>query len=709
MSTRSSVPDVVRLDDPRALDPGLSGAKAANLARAAVGGLPVLPGFALTTRSFAADSIGRPDLALELDVEQELREAWETLTRAHGEPLVVRSSSTIEDIGESSMAGQFTSLLDVSGWDDFTAAVRKVLASAGTATPGRPPLPMAVLVQRQLDADCGGVLFGIDPVSGDPHRAMAEVVPGGPDKLVSGTVTAAAYHLGRRGRLLDSDDTEDPPRLDRRRRRELWRMARQAQEVFDRPQDVEWAYDRDGRLWLLQSRPVTATGELYTATGPVLGPGPVGETFPEPLLPLEEELWIPPLREGIVAALRVTSAASRRRVEGSPVVLTVGGRVACDLELLGVEPEKRSAWRWLDPRQPARRVLSAWRVGRLRAVLPRLAREVLRRVDGQLGSVPPFEDLTDEQLVGTLQRARRLLVSVHGHEVLAGTLLEDADRAVTGAGLGLSAVAAGRRAGLSDLEIVARSPVSLALVAPHLEGGVTLPDVPDAAGQRGEVGDLAPREGLRLRARWVQELTVRLVHELERRLHATGRLPEDVPLGRLPLAALEALVTGPESAVVPDGAPPAAGPPLPAAFRRTESGGIAPVRRRAYRGGGRGAGGGRGEGRVVHASAHRRPPDGSVLVVRNLDPGLAGALPRLAGIVAETGSTLSHLAILAREYDVPTVVAVHDALHRFPEGIVLVVDGDTGEVRALGEESGTGTASPNDRPTPSRPRSEEDR
>jgi phosphoenolpyruvate-protein kinase (PTS system EI component) len=49
---------------------------------------------------------------------------------------------------------------------------------------------------------------------------------------------------------------------------------------------------------------------------------------------------------------------------------------------------------------------------------------------------------------------------------------------------------------------------------------------------------------------------------------------------------------------------------------------------------------------------------------------------------------LSHLAILAREYGVPTVVAVHDALQRFPAGARLLVDGTTGEVRRLdGEEA----------------------
>ena len=46
---------------------------------------------------------------------------------------------------------------------------------------------------------------------------------------------------------------------------------------------MEWAVDAADHLWLLQSRPVTAAGEAATATGPVLGPGPLAETFPDPL------------------------------------------------------------------------------------------------------------------------------------------------------------------------------------------------------------------------------------------------------------------------------------------------------------------------------------------------------------------------------------------------------------------------------------------
>jgi pyruvate,water dikinase len=73
-----------------------------------------------------------------------------------------------------------------------------------------------------------------------------------------------------------------------------------------------------------------------------------------------------------------------------------------------------------------------------------------------------------------------------------------------------------------------------------------------------------------------------------------------------------------------------------------------------------------------------------VLVVRTLDPALAPLLPELAGLVAQTGSPLSHLAVLSREFGLPAVVGATDAVRRFPPGSRLTVDGTTGEVRPEG-------------------------
>ena len=105
--------------------------------------------------------------------------------------------------------------------------------------------------------------------------------------------------------------------------------------------------------------------------------------------------------------------------------------------------------------------------------------------------------------------------------------------------------------------------------------------------------------------------------------------------------------------------------------------------------GGVGAGGGVGSG-PVHVGDD--PPAGAVLVVTHLDPRLATVIGRLAGLVAETGSPLSHLAILAREHGVPTVVGHAGATGRYREGQVVEVDGTVGAVRVIEQTAGEQTA-----------------
>ena len=194
-------PVVLTLTDRRATDPATSGSKAANLARAAAADLPIVPGFVLTTEAAGVDeNLEAPGL----------RDAWEGLTEGGRRPVVVRSSSTVEDAQSSSMAGQFDSVLGVQGWDDFTAAVRQVLASAASPAAqagGRAVAPMAVLVQREVAPSVSGVLFGVDPVTGDGRHLVTDVVAGSPYPLVSGEVGGERYVLSHAGRIASTTDS----------------------------------------------------------------------------------------------------------------------------------------------------------------------------------------------------------------------------------------------------------------------------------------------------------------------------------------------------------------------------------------------------------------------------------------------------------------------------------------------------------------------
>jgi rifampicin phosphotransferase len=669
---------VVRLGEPPSLDPAQVGAKAANLARCRAAGLPTLPGAVLTTTAVGAGTLTETTY-------DALREAWEALGGPE-QPMVVRSSSTVEDTSTSSMAGQFTSVLDVRGWDGLRAAVAEVIGSASRPHDGATARrPMAVLVQPQLDAACGGVLFGVDPVTGDRTHLVAEAVAGVPDALVSGAATAAHVVMTRRGRLVGGSSVDVRTLLSFGRRRRLAALARDAAAALGEPQDVEFAFDDQDRLWMLQSRAITAAA-AGDAAGPVLGAGPLAEMFPDPLHPLEVDLWIDPLRDAVVGALAAVGVHSRRRVARSPVVTVVSGRAAVDLELFGLSQRRA----WLDALSPARglrRLLAAWRTGRLEHALPVLTADLLDHADAELCGVGPLEASTDRELLELLNRASAELVALHGHEVLAGMLLAADPTRPSLAGVALAAAERGLAEGLTGEELCCRYPVTLALVPPAIGSSPRLGQVA-GPGRRGPgapaVAELGDREALRLRCRWVQELGARAAEELGHRLETAGLLDDAGSVRDLRLAELRDAVRGAPAPLSVE-PPELMAAPLPASFRLTSrSEPVAVSGRRRRRQEGLGASAGRVVGTVVQDPGQTDQVADPVLVVGALDPRLALALPELVGLVSETGSALSHLAILARERRVPAVAAVADARARFPPGARVLLDGATGEVRLLG-------------------------
>ena len=74
---------------------------------------------------------------------------------------------------------------------------------------------------------------------------------------------------------------------------------------------------------------------------------------------------------------------------------------------------------------------------------------------------------------------------------------------------------------------------------------------------------------------------------------------------------------------------------------------------------------------------------GGVLVANRTDPGWVPLFPSAKAIVVERGSVLSHSAIVAREFGIPCVVGVRDALSRLVEGQLIEVNGNTGRITVL--------------------------
>jgi pyruvate,water dikinase len=71
---------------------------------------------------------------------------------------------------------------------------------------------------------------------------------------------------------------------------------------------------------------------------------------------------------------------------------------------------------------------------------------------------------------------------------------------------------------------------------------------------------------------------------------------------------------------------------------------------------------------------------GDILVTRQTDPGWGAIFPLISGLVIERGGMLSHGAIIAREFGIPSVVGVKDATKLIPHGGSVTVDGDRGVV-----------------------------
>jgi pyruvate,water dikinase len=71
---------------------------------------------------------------------------------------------------------------------------------------------------------------------------------------------------------------------------------------------------------------------------------------------------------------------------------------------------------------------------------------------------------------------------------------------------------------------------------------------------------------------------------------------------------------------------------------------------------------------------------GDILVTKQTDPGWTPAFPIISGLILERGGMLSHGAIIAREYGIPTLVGVKDATTKLTDGQRVLLDADRSAV-----------------------------
>lgn len=248
----------------------LVGGKAAGLGEMIRVGERVPDGFCLTVESYKSRDLP----------ENELIDAYE---RLGGGRVAVRSSATAEDLPDASFAGQQDTYLNVEGADPLIEAVRRcwdslhsARAVAYRAAAGIDDAAMAVVVQRMIDPAVAGVMFTANPITGCRTEMVVDAAPGLGTAIVEGTVVPDHYVLNQHTPAVPNRDGC----LDQDQLEQLWDAGLRLQRHFGSPQDVEWAIDADGTLWLLQSRPITTlfpqppdTGEtrLYLEFGHIQG------------------------------------------------------------------------------------------------------------------------------------------------------------------------------------------------------------------------------------------------------------------------------------------------------------------------------------------------------------------------------------------------------------------------------------------------------
>ena len=238
------------------------------------------------------------------EMEQEIIEAYENLDTTGFdiqkgaaldilnnavEPIfvAVRSSATTEDLADASFAGQQETYLNVKGKDQLLESIKKCFASLFTSRAtyyrkkkgfAHEKSSLAVVVQKMIDANKSGVIFSKDPTFKN-EDVIIEAVWGLGEGIVSGKVTPDKYVLSPELEIKDtqiankkvaitrdSSGKKEIVKLNEEKAkqqvlknheiRKLGDMALKLEEHYQKPQDIEFAIERE-EIYIVQTRPVT--------------------------------------------------------------------------------------------------------------------------------------------------------------------------------------------------------------------------------------------------------------------------------------------------------------------------------------------------------------------------------------------------------------------------------------------------------------------
>jgi len=231
-------------------------------------------------------------LILNEDYPPELKQFFQYHYQNFNKNLVaVRSSAIDEDSATHSFAGQLSSFLYLNSEEQYLKAIRDCWISAYSERGlfyrlknkiSLTSIDVAVVVQEMIDPDTSGVAFSCDPINADPDKILINSVYGVGEGLVSGLLDADTFKYDRLSKvILEKEIVEKPKKLTRnpngghsevevpneminissltdREIHDLCKIIEQIEELYHFPQDIEWAL-KDGKIYLLQARPVTTT------------------------------------------------------------------------------------------------------------------------------------------------------------------------------------------------------------------------------------------------------------------------------------------------------------------------------------------------------------------------------------------------------------------------------------------------------------------
>ena len=309
----------------------LVGGKAAGLGELISAGERVPEGFCITSAAYEAAR--RSPGAVADELRREILRAYERLGAG---AVVVRSSATAEDLPQASFAGQHDTFLNVDGAEALIEAVQRCWESLSSpravayrkgAGIAEGTARMCVVVQRMVDPVAAGVLFTANPITGTRTEMVVDAVAGLGDVVVDGSVTADHYVLIRQQPVAGARGCLNSAQLE-----QLRDAGQRLQRRAGAPQDIEWAIDRDGTLWLLQSRAITTLFPLPESSRP--GPRVYLEVG-------HMQGMLRPFTPMGMAAMRVATAQWLESVgltaepfDGHPGIVAAAGRMYIDLTVL---------------------------------------------------------------------------------------------------------------------------------------------------------------------------------------------------------------------------------------------------------------------------------------------------------------------------------------------------------------------------------------